>query len=298
MRSSLWMKRALPAVCLMLVGGASQGQAQVNLLERDQMIKYTAQNPYERFPDGRPKVPDALIEKLKDLSAEDVWSVLESKGYHHQFEGNWQILHPGKKLVGRAFTVQYMPIRPDVSEVAEAEAKAKGLGAASNQRAIDRLQSGDVAVVDLNGKVEDNVFVGDNLAHYIMRTTRAGIVIDGGVRDLEGIAPMDMAGYIRGAHPGSGRVSMVTGVNVPVRIGNATVMPGDVVFGDREGVYFIPPQFVAEIVKKAETTKLHDEWTKMKFDTGLYKSSDIYGSPKTPELKKEYEEYLKTHLGK
>ena len=296
MRSTLWMTTV--AACIVLACGASQGQAQVNLLGRDQMIKYTAQNPYERFPDGRPKVPDALIEKLKDLSAEDVWVVLEDKGYHHQFEGNWQILHPGKKLVGRAFTVQFMPVRPDMRDVSEAEAKALGVRQSQNQRAIDMLQRGDVAVADLNGKVEDSSFVGDNLAHYIMRTTGAGMVIDGGVRDLEGIAMMDMGAYFRGAHPGSNRTSMLTGINVPVRIGNVTVMPGDIVFGDREGVYFIPPQFVAEIVKKAETTKLHDEWTKMKFDTGRYKSTDIYSTPKTPELKKEYEEYLKKHLGK
>ena len=296
MRSTLWMTTV--AACIVLACGASQGQAQVNLLGRDQMIKYTAQNPYERFPDGRPKVPDALIEKLKDLSAEDVWVVLEDKGYHHQFEGNWQILHPGKKLVGRAFTVQFMPVRPDMRDVSEAEAKALGVRQSQNQRAIDMLQRGDVAVADLNGKVEDSSFVGDNLAHYIMRTTGAGMVIDGGVRDLEGIAMMDVGAYFRGAHPGSNRTSMLTGINVPVRIGNVTVMPGDIVFGDREGVYFIPPQFVAEIVKKAETTKLHDEWTKMKFDTGRYKSTDIYSTPKTPELKKEYEEYLKKHLGK
>lgn len=286
------------ALCGLLALSVLPLSAQVNSFTRDQMVKYTAQSPYERFPDGRPKVPDALLEKFRGLSAEDVWTVLEAKGFHHQFARGWQILHPGKKLIGRAFTVQFMPIRPDITTIDEADAKAKGLGTASNQRAIDMLQLGDVAVADLNGKVENSTFVGDNLAHYIMRTTRTGMVVDGAIRDLEGISLMDMAVYYRGADPGSNRVSMLTGVNVPIRIGGVTVMPGDVVFGDKEGVYFIPPQFVEEILVRAETTILHDRWTKMKFDTGRYKSSDIYGRPKDPALIKEYEEYLKQNLGK
>ncbi len=286
------------ASSLIWICGAWESRAQINILTRDQMLKYTARNPYERFEDGRPKVPDAMLAKLQNLSAEDVWTVLEAKGFRHQFAANWQILHPGKKLVGRAFTVQFMPIRPDIVTVDEADAKAKNLGPASNQRAIDMLQLGDVAVVDLNGKVKDSTFVGDNLAHYIMRTTKTGMVVDGAIRDLEGISAMDMAVYYRGADPGSNRVSMLSGVNVPVRIGSVTVMPGDVAFGDREGVYFIPPEFVAEIISRAEVTRIHDEWTKMKFDTGLYKSSEIYGRPKSPELIKEYEEYLKQRVSK
>ena len=292
------INRIVVSAGFVLLCGAFEGRAQVNVFPRDQVLKYTAQSPFERFPDGRPKVPDAMLEKLRDLSAEDVWTVLEAKGFHHQFTANWRILHPGKKLIGRAFTVQFMPIRPDVVTVDDADAKSRGLAPGSNQRAIDMLQRGDVAVADLNGKVQDSTFVGDNLAHYIMRTTGTGLVVDGAIRDLEGISPMDMAVYYRGADPGSNRVSMLTGVNVPVRIGDVTVMPGDVVFGDREGVYFIPPQFVEEVITRAATTRIHDEWTKKKFDTGLYKSSDIYGRPKSPELIKEYEDYLKEHLGK
>ncbi len=291
-------RRVAPVLCLALLAGGSAARAQLNTFSREQMIKYTSHNPFDRFPDGRPKVPDALLEQLKDLSAEDVYGVLMAKGFRNQFEGNWQILHPGRKLVGRAFTIQFMPIRPDVTEVDDAEAKAKSLTLAGNQRAIDLLQAGDVAVADLLGRVEESTFVGDNLAHYIMRITGAGMVINGAIRDLEGIAGMDMGAYFRGVHPGVNRVSMLVGTNVPVRIGNVTVMPGDIVFGDREGVYFIPPQFVAEIVETAKTTKIHDEWTKMKFDTKRYTSSEIYGRPTSPELIKEYEEYLKKRLGK
>ncbi|HEY3128493.1 MAG TPA: dimethylmenaquinone methyltransferase [Acidobacteriota bacterium] len=275
-----------------------QTQAQVFTFTRDQLIKYTAKNPFERFEDGRPKVPDRLLEKVKELSSEEIFTVLPGAKFPNQFEGNWRLLHPGRKLVGRAVTAQFMPLRPDVADVSESEALAKGLGRNANQRVIDMLQPGDVIVVDLFGKVDNGTFVGDNLATAIFAATKTGFVIDGSIRDLEGIFPIEMAGYFRAVHPSAIGNVMLTGVNIPIRIGNATVMPGDVVFGDREGVYFIPPHLVEEIVTKAETTHIHDEWTKMKFLTGKYKSSDLYPTPKDPALKKEYEEYLKKKLGK
>jgi 4-hydroxy-4-methyl-2-oxoglutarate aldolase len=242
-------------------------------------------------------VPDALVERARALSAEDIWTVLPRKGFPNQYEDGFRILHPGTKLVGRAFTVQFMPMRPDIDEPMQAKARAEGLGRLSNQFAIDMLQPGDVLVVDLFGKKEGGTIVGDNLFYYIMKATNAaGIVLDGSVRDLEGIAGMPMPAYFRHVHPTPISNVMVTGVNIPVRIGNATVMPGDLVVGDREGVYFVPPALVEEVVNRADETRIHDEWTKKKFDEGKYKSSEIYGSPRDPALKKEYEAYLEKRL--
>jgi len=288
------MKLALLASLLL----SYSAQAQIFTFTREQMIQYTAKNPFERFDDGRPKVPDALLEKVKGLSQEEVWGVLPGRGYPNQYEGGWQILHPGKKLVGRVVTAQYMPLRPDVADVSEAAAKARGVNATINQRVIDTLQPGDVIVVDLFGKGEGGTFVGDNLATYIAVVTKAGMVIDGSIRDLEGIHPIDMGAYYRGVHPSAIKNVMLTGVNIPIRIGSTTVMPGDIVFGDREGVSFIPPHLVKEVVDKAEETHIHDEWTQMKMKTGKYKSNDLYSSPKDPALKQEYEAYKKAHLKK
>ena len=271
--------------------------AQVFTFTREEMLRYTAKNPFERFEDGRPKVPDAILEKVKGLSAEEVWAVLPGAHFPNQYEGNWRILHPDRKLVGRAVTAQFMPMRPDVADISEAEAKAKGLGHNGNQRVIDTLKPGDVLVVDLFGKIEDGTLVGDNLATAIFAATGTGFVVDGAIRDLEGIQPIGMPVYCRGVHPTPIRNVMLTGINVPVRIGSATVMPGDVVFGDSEGVYFIPPELVKQVVDKADETHVHDEWTKAKLLTGKYKSSEIYPSPSDPALKKEYEEYKKQKLG-
>jgi len=271
-------------------------QAQVFTWTREQMLKYTAQNPYERFPDGRPKVPDAILQRVMGLSAEEVLGIA-SRGYPNQFVDGMQVLHPGKKLVGRALTLQLMPLRADVAEAQAAEWKAKGGARFSHQTAIDMLEPGDVFVVDVFGSIGSGGIIGDNLAYYIWKTTGAGFVIDGAIRDLEGIAAFDLAGYFRGATPPAIRNVMVTGINIPVRVGNATVLPGDVVLGDREGVCFIPPHVVKDIVDAADVTHIHDEWTRLKFDERKYKSSEIYGSPRDPALIKEYEDYLKLKLG-
>jgi len=286
------MKFAALALCVFLPAAWSQ----IFTFSREQMIKYTEKNPYDRLPDGRPKVPDELLERLKELTSEEVWAALPKPDYANQFEDGWQILHPGKKLVGRAVTAQFMPYRADVAQVAEAEGKARFGGRSPNQRVIDQLQAGDVIVVDLFGKIEDGTFVGDNLATYIQTVTGTGIVVDGGIRDLEGIFPLGMPVYYRGAHPTAIRNVMLTGYNIPIRIGKATVMPGDVVFADREGVWFIPPHLVEKVLEYAERTRIHDEWTQQKLRTGKYKSSEIYSTPTDPELKKEYEEYLKKRL--
>jgi 4-hydroxy-4-methyl-2-oxoglutarate aldolase len=270
--------------------------AQLNSISKEEMIKYTTKNPFDRFPDGRPKVPDTLLERMREMSAEEVLAIAR-QGYPHQFVGNLKSLSPGKTLVGRAFTLQLMPQRAEVADVTAAEWAAKGLGRLSHQTALDMLQEGDVFVVDAFGNLDAGGIVGDNLAYYVWKTTKAGFVIDGAIRDLDGIAKFNMPGYFRGAVPPAINNVMVTGINVPVRIGNTTVMPGDVVLGDREGVFFIPPHLVQDIVDEAEITHIHDEWTKKKFDLGKYKSSEIYGRPSDPALIKEYEEYLKQKVG-
>ena len=210
-------------------------QAQVFTMTREQLIEYTAQNPFERFPDGRPKVPDALMQRARGMSVEEVFGVLPGKGFRNQYEDGFQVLHPGKKLVGRAVTVQFMPARPDVDGVMNAKNRAQGGRGLNNQVAIDLLQPGDVLVVDLFGKKDGGTIVGDNLFYYIMKATKSGgMVVDGAIRDLEGISEMDMPAYFRSSHPSYITNVMLTGINIPVRIGNVTVMPGDLVVGDQE----------------------------------------------------------------
>jgi 4-hydroxy-4-methyl-2-oxoglutarate aldolase len=218
---------------------------------------------------------------------------LRQKGFTNQYEANWKVLLPEKRLVGRAFTVQFMPTRPDLAEAAQKMADEKGFGRLRNQTAIDLLQSGDVAVVDLFGKISGGTFVGDKLAYYVQKTTGTGLIVDGALFYLNRLQKTGMPAYYRGTHPSSLTDVILSGVNIPVRIGDAIVMPGDVVLGDRDGILFIPPQLVEEVIESARTQRLRDEWVKSKFDTGKYKSSEIYGRPSDPALLKEFEEFIK-----
>ena len=285
------------AVCAIALLAPSCVHAQLFTFSKQDLIDYTAQDPFDRLPDGRPKVPEDLMERARGLSSEEVWAVLQRKEFNNQYADGFQVLHPGKTMVGRAFTVQFMPMRADVDEVAKAKAKEHGVLRLTNQTAIDMLQPGDVLVVDLFGKKVNGTIVGDNLFYYVMKATHGGgLVVDGSIRDLDGLSGIDMPAYFRAADPTPIGNVMLTGINVPVRIGGVTVMPGDLVVGDREGVYFIPPQFVKEIVDNADELHVHDEWTRKKFDEGKYKSSEIFGSPTDPKLQQEYKEYLKKRL--
>ena len=266
--------------------------AQVDGFDRIELIKYTRLNPFERFEDGRPKIPQPLIDSLANASSEMLWGPLRQAGYHHQWSGGWQIVHPEKKLLGRAVTAVFMPVRPDLDEVIEEDAAARGQTSNDNQRVIDSLKPGDVLVVDLFGKIDGGTFAGDNLATAIHAATGQGFVIDGAIRDLDGVYPLNIPVYVRGFHVSAIRDVMLTGINVPVRIGTTTVMPGDLVVGDREGLTFVPPHLVESAVRQAKLTELHDVWTKGKLATGRYKASELYPSPSDEALKKEYEEWL------
>jgi regulator of RNase E activity RraA len=281
---------------LAITGIALPASGQVFRLTRDQMIKYTAQNPFERFADGRPKAPDALLDQVKTLSVEEAWTVLRGKGYQNQFAGGFQVLHPGQKLVGRAVTAQYLPARPDFEGILQADAKAAGMPSGANQKVIDLLQKRDVPVIALMGDAPGHNFGGDNLQAAVYGATGTGAVVDGTIRDLEGIHELRSQIYYRNARPEAVSGVVVAGINVPIHIGNAIVMPGDIVLGDREGVVFIPPHLLQEILDAARLVQIKDEWTKQKFLTGRYKSSELYGGPLSSELKKEYDDYVKKRL--
>ena len=290
------MRLALGAGAALLLTAALV-DAQLFKLTREQVVEITADNPFERFPDGRPKIPDALIEQAKGLSAEDVWAVLPGKNYRNQWADGFQLLHPGTKMAGRAFTAQFMPTRPDIMGALTANATKAGIASYTHQYALDQLQPGDVFVADVFGKGAEGTIVGDNLFYYVHKATRGG----GHRRRRLGARPRRAL-----RHPDA-RLLPPRASDADPR-GDADRhqrpdphrrsdrQPGDLVLGDREGVYFIPPSLVQGILDRADETHIHDEWTKRKFDEGKYKSQEIYGSPRDPALKKEYEDYLAKKL--
>jgi 4-hydroxy-4-methyl-2-oxoglutarate aldolase len=296
---SVWRSQFVSILFALIATFVSTDPAFAQLFQwtPEQLIKYTGKNPYDRFPDGRPKVPDEMLTRLKELIAEEVQAVLPGRGYPNQFESRdgWRVLQPNQKMVGRVLTVQFMPLRGDIAEVDEADAKAKGTGVARNQTAIDMLQPGDVIVADVFGA--DWNFVGNKLAHYIQTTTQNGMIVDGGVYWLERIAETGMQAYYKNSFPTQGMRVMVTGINIPVRIGKTLVMPGDAVLADREGMWFIPPHMVEDVVESGEMSKARDDWSLMMLGTGKYTSRQIYG-PLTPDLQKERDEYVFKKTGR
>jgi 4-hydroxy-4-methyl-2-oxoglutarate aldolase len=239
---------------------AAQGLAQLGLFTREQRVDFTREWKGERFQDGRPKVPDSILERMKTVTAEEAWGVLRQARFVNQFERGWQQFNTGSsRLVGRAVTSRFMPLRPDVEGVIKEHGKAEGrVGPGQQSWVIDTLVPGDVFVADLYGKV---VVIGDNLATSIYAKSKNGVVINGGIRDLSGILQIEgFSGYYRLADPGIFENCMLMGINVPIRIGDTTIMPGDVVLGDPEGVTFVPPQLAEKVATTAEMIHLRDEW--------------------------------------
>jgi len=254
----------------------------------------------ERLTDGRPKVSDALLERLKDLSVEEAWGYLRNKGYRNQFENDWIIIDQSKAMTGRVLTAQYMPSRPDMEKYVKEEGKKEGRGqkGGTNSWPIDILQSGDVYVADSYGKVIDGTLIGDNLGNSIYAKSQRGVVFFGGVRDQEGLEEIEgFNGWIKGSDPSYIMDMMLTSINAPIRIGRATVLPGDIVLAKKYGVVFIPSHLVADLVINGEVTALRDEFGHQRLKEKKYLAGQI-DSQWTDEIKKDFMEWLKNYPGK
>jgi 4-hydroxy-4-methyl-2-oxoglutarate aldolase len=251
---------------------------QLELFSTAQRIEFTPAWHGARFPDGRPEVPDSVLARLKDATAEEAWEILLPAGYPNQFEAGWQVINPGGRMVGRVVTAVFMPLRPDVNSVIRANGKREGRIGGENSWVIDTLRPGDVLVVDLFGKIKDGTFVGDNLSTAVYAKSHNGLVVDGSVRDTTGIEEIKgFQVFVRGTDPSALRNVMLMGINVPIRIGKAIVMPGDVAVSDPEGITFIPPQLAEKVADHAEMDHLVDDWGHMMLREGRYTPGQIDG---------------------
>jgi 4-hydroxy-4-methyl-2-oxoglutarate aldolase len=253
-------KVVLAAVMVWAVLGASAAFSQVKMT-KEQMLFYTSDWKGDRFPDGRPKVPDDLLKRARDVSIEDVWDFLREEGYRNQFEGDWQALHIEKPFAGRALTAQYMPIRADMVKAITAEGKAEGRVSGNNSWPINELQIGDVYVADGFGKVIDGTLIGSNLGNGIAAHTHTGFVFYGGIRDQEENREIpNFNGFYKGYDPSFWQQMTLTAINSPIRIGRAVVLPGDLVLAKTDGVIFIPAILAEAAVSHAEFTNLMDDY--------------------------------------
>src|SRR6201997_5041218 len=254
------MKRVLSTLLLVCVITALSAFSQVKMT-KEQMLFYTSDWKGDRFPDGRPKVPDDLLKRAVNVSIEDVWDFLREKGYKNQYEGDWQALHIEKPFAGRALTAQYMPVRADMAKAIAAEGKAEGRVSGNNSWPINELQIGDVYVADGFGKIVEGTLIGSNLGNGIAAHTHTGFVFDAGIRDAEENREIpNFNGFYRGYDPSAWAQMELTSINAPIRIGRAVVLPGDLVLAKTDGVIFIPAIMAEGAVSHAEFTNLMDDY--------------------------------------
>jgi len=281
--------------CLLLAGIT---RAQQVTLTPEQIKTLTAAWKGERFPDGRPKVPDALLQRLKKISIEEAWGILRNKGYQNQFEGEWMLLRNEQVMTGRVVTAQYMPMRPDMDQLIKDKGKAEGRIGGTNSWPIDVLSNGDVYVADSYGKVVDGTLIGDNLGNSIYAKSKNGVIFYGSVRDMEGLEQIDgFTAWVKGYDPSYIQQMMLAGVNVPIRIGRATVLPGDVVLAKKGGVIFIPAHLLEEVVLNAEFIALRDQFGHQRLREGKYTPGQI-DMQWTDAIKKDFLQWLDTQGNK
>lgn len=258
---------------------------------KEDIIELTPLWQGERLPDGRPYVDSFYLEELKKLTLEEVWKPIFVKGYENQFVGGGVApltpLHDdGRKLVGRAVTCSFCPMRPDLHEVMFEKGAGEGRKGNYNQWVIDTLIEGDVVVADMYDKIYKGTFLGGNLTTAIKtRTKNGGAVIWGGVRDIEQMKKVeDVQVYYRGIDPTPIREFIMTGFNTITNFGGAVCLPGDVVFGAGGGVLFIPSHLVKEVVEGAAKTHVKDDFGFEMISQNLFTTAQIDRNTWTKEM--------------
>ncbi len=255
---------------------------------KDQIIAMTSEWKGERLPDGRPLIPDRILERLKNVSLEEAWGILRNKGFNNQFEGDWQLVGTNQVLVGRALTVQYLPRRPDFDKLIRDKGKAENRVGNFNSWPIDMLKNGDVYVADSYGKIVDGTLIGDNLGNSIYSKSKNGVIFYGSVRDIEGLEKINgFNGWVKGYDPSYIQEMMLGGINMPIRIGRATVLPGDAVLAKKGGVVFIPANLVEDLVLNAEFIALRDAFGHQRLREGKYTPGQI-DQAWTDDIKKDF----------
>jgi regulator of RNase E activity RraA len=296
------MKKIIGILVLLLVSTFAWGQQ----ISKEEMLFLTPLWTGERFADGRPKVSDALLQRLKSVTLEEAWAVLKNANFKHNYEDGWQTINPDSVLVGRALTATFMPGRPDIQRVIDDRGHTKdGRIKSQNSWPIDMLVKGDVYVVDQFGAHEDGPTIGDNLGNSIFAKTGNGIVYNGAVRDINGLKELGrFTSFFRTYHPShhlnnpDGELNTtLVGINTPTRIGKATVLPGDVVLGRDGGVIFIPPHLLEKVVKTSEIVRLRDMFGHQRLREQKYTPGQI-DNRWSEEIEKDFSKWLNDKIDK
>ena len=286
------LKREILCAFMLSLASFKFAAAQQVTLSPEQIQQITPEWKGERTPDGRPHVADKWLDRLKNVRLEEAWGILRNKGYNNQFESEWMLVHENAVMTGRAVTAQYMHARTDYDKLIKYKGKTEGRIGALNSWPIDVLKNGDIYVADSYGKVIDGTLIGDNLGNSIYAHSQRGFIFYGSVRDIEGLEEIEgFNGWMKGYDPSYIQQMMLTGINTPVRIGRASVLPGDVVLAKKGGVIFIPAHLVEEVVVNAEFIALRDNFGHQRLREGKYTPGQI-DTQWTEEIKKDFLKWI------
>lgn len=270
-------------------------QLSAQTIPRDELVFLTSEWKGERFEDGRPKIPDGLLDRAEKIGIDDAWTVLKNEGYTNQFEGDWKMVHDDVPVVGRALTAQFMPARPDVEKLIKARGNASGRKGNTNSWPIEMLSQGDVYVADGFGKIDAGTLMGATLATSIFSKSGNGVVFNGAARDLEAIGEIEgFNAFVRDFHPSFLEEMVLMGLNAPIRIGAAIVLPGDLVIAKEEGVLFIPAHLAEQVVSTAEFVNLKDLFGFEMVKSNRYSTGEI-DSQWTDKIKDDFLKWLGSH---
>ena len=260
-------------------------------ISREQMIYYTQEWKGERFEDGRPRVSDDLLKRALNISIEEAWGYLRNQGYHNQFEGDWKMIN-NQPMAGRALTAQYMPNRPELAERMKKDGHKAGRIGAPNSWPIDMLQEGDIYIADSYGKIVGGTLIGDNLGNAIYAKSKNGVIFNGSLRDLEGLEKIEgFNAFVRGWDPSFIDEMMLMGLNTPIRIGRAIVLPGDLILAKREGIIVIPAHLAEATIINSEFVALRDKFGIQRLKEGKYTPGQI-DTRWTEAIKKDFLSWL------
>jgi regulator of RNase E activity RraA len=261
---------------VLLMGICQTGIVKAQTISKDELIFLTSEWKGERFNDGRPKISDDLIQRAKNIGIEEAWTVLKNEGYNNQFEGNWKLVHDDRPVVGRAVTAMFMPSRPDIEKNIKDRGSKQGRKGNTNAWPIDVLTKGDVYVADGFGKIKGGTLIGDNLGNSIYNKSGNGVIFDGSARDLQGLSKINgFNAFVRDFDPSYLEEMVLMGLNTPIRIGKAIVLPGDLVISEKEGVLFIPAHLAEKVIVTAEFIALRDKFGQAMLKAGSYTTGEI-----------------------
>ena len=290
------MKSRIAFLVSFIAAFCIEGSLLAQTIPKDELLFLTSEWKGERFPDGRPKIPDDLVQRAKNIGIDDAWTVLKNEGYLNQFEGNWKLIKEDVPVTGRAVTAMFMPTRPDVEKAIKERGTTKqGRKGNTNTWPIEVLTKGDVYVADAFGKIGGGTLMGATLGNAIFSKTGNGVVFNGAARDLQELQNIKgFNAFVRDFHPSFLEEMVLMGLNAPIRIGNVMVLPGDLVIAQREGVLFVPAHMAEQVITTCEFVARKDQFGFEMVKSGRYTTGQI-DSQWPDDIKTEFLKWLGQH---